>query len=367
MKKDTAYKGWDQPYPLLRSGAPCTTISSLSCILQLILGISVLALTPALSCSKTDSGQSPETNEKDRKTKTFSLAVDTGMETTLIKTLDILVFGTDSLQRLEAYQRFESPLTEKIYLASTAGDKQIFACANSQFESGDWMKVHSVAGLADFTYELESESREHPVMSGQASISAGGDSSAVISLKQLTSEIMLNSINCDFSGKPYEGEKIKDGRIYLINVNTRGKVFDDSDRNPSKLANVGILNESDICKFAEPALVMQDLPSEIGEDILFPDIHLRCCPNHGAEEGLGSPYTRLVIEGKVQGETYYWAETVNRNGDGNGITGAGKYVYNLTIRRKGSRDPDCPASISETEFTFSEKKWEEQEPYIVSF
>lgn len=331
------------------------------------MGISVLALTPALSCSKTDPEQTQGTDEKDKVTKTFSLTIDTGMGNVLIETLDILVFGTDSLQRLEAYQRFEGPLTEKIYLASTAGDKQVFACANSQYESGDWMKVHSVSGLYDFTYELESEKRDHPVMSGQASVSAGIDSCAVISLKRLTSEIMLNSINCDFRGKPYEGEKIMDGRIYLINVNTQGRIFNDSDKNPSKLANVGILNESDIFKFSEPALIMQDLPSEIGEERLFPDIHLCCCPNHGTEEGFGSPYTRLVIEGKVQGETYYWAETINRDGDENGITGSGKYVYNLTIRRKGSRDPDCPASITDTEFTFSEKEWEEQEPYIVSF
>ena len=71
------------------------------------MGISVLALTPALSCSKTDPEQTQGTDEKDKVTKTFSLAIDTGMGNVLIETLDILVFGTDSLQRLEAYQRFE--------------------------------------------------------------------------------------------------------------------------------------------------------------------------------------------------------------------------------------------------------------------
>lgn len=366
MNKYTAYKGWGLPYPLLHSGATCTTISGQSCILRLILGISVVALTPALSCSTTDNLQPSALMELNYGTKAQELAVTSGPEHEMIRTLDILIFGTDSLQRLESYQRFEAPAADRIFLATTAGDKQVFACANSRYEAEDWMKVNSVYGLEDFCVELESERRDFPTMSGACSISAGETSGGVLSMRRLTCEIVLNSIRCDFRGKPYEGEPMQDARIYLINVNAQSRIFDDSDGKPLKIVNVGSMNVADTDKFEEPDLIVQDLTARIGEEALFPGISLRCCPNHGTEESPGSPFTRLVIEGKVQGETYYWAVTVNRD-EGSGIESACRYIYDITIRRKGSRDPDSPASIEDIGFIYKETEWEEKEPYTVFF
>lgn len=299
-------------------------------------------------------------------TKAHELAVTAGPEHEMIRTLDVLIFGTDSLQRLEAYQRFETPAADRIFLATTAGDKQVFACANSRYAAEDWMKVNSVYGLEDFCVELESEKRDFPTMAGACSIPAGGTWAGVLSMRRLTCEIVLNSIRCDFRGKPYKGEPMLDARAYLINVNAQSRIFEDSDGKPLKIVNVGSMNVADTDRFEEPDLIVQDLPARIGEEALFPDISLRCCPNHGTEESPGSPFTRLIIEGKVQGETYYWAVTVNRD-EGSGIESACRYIYNITIRRKGSRDPDSPACIEDIGFTYRETEWKEKDPYTVFF
>lgn len=368
MKKYTALKGWGRPHPPLQSEAPCTTISGLSCIHLLILGISVVALTPALSCSNLEPETAKEAEVQPRDTKSTLVSIATSpQDKAVIKTLDVLVFSTDRLHRLESYQRFETIDNERIHLASTAGEKLVFACANSPLNEEDWMKVNSTDALDRFCIELESESSEAPSMSGSFSMTAGEESGTRIELRRLTSEIILNSIRCDFRGKPYEGEPLKDARAYLINVNTRCCMFGNGTSAPDRFINVGVLNKDEISMFAEPELLMRELPSEIKEDPTYPDIRLVCCPYGGTEEGPGTPFTRLVIEGKIQGETYYWAATVNQEEDGNGIGRADRYIYNLLIRRKGSQDPDSPASIEEIGFTYSESRWEEKEPYTISF
>ena len=292
--------------------------------------------------------------------KGYAIPIDTGPgKEAEIETLDILIFRRDSLRGLEAYQRFFNPEEGNIFIASTSGEKEIYACANCRFESTRWMSIDSPEALDDIFVELEAEDRERPSMSGHCLLSAGNGKSPALHLERITSEVVLNSIRCDFSGKPYEREPMRNARAYLINVNARSRMFDHNDGIPLRMVNVGTLNRDELTDFSYPGLLMQELPREIGEEKSYTDIHFVCCPNNGTEEGPGSPFTRLVIEGSVQGETYYWAETVNRTGNGAGIGRADRYVYDIEIRRKGSRDPDYPAAITDSNITYMDTAWNE--------
>jgi hypothetical protein len=85
------------------------------------------------------------------------------------------------------------------------------------------------------------------------------------------------------------------------------------------------------------------------------------------DEGPGTPYTRLVLEGKIKGETYYWPVAINRTGDGLGIEANTRYVFDFTIRRKGVRDPDTELYINGSETMMEILQWKEKEEYSVAF
>ena len=82
---------------------------------------------------------------------------------------------------------------------------------------------------------------------------------------------------------------------------------------------------------------------------------------------VGSPFTRLVIEGKIQGETWYWPIDINRDEAGVGIERNSRYVFDIILRSKGTKDPDTPASPEMTEIKFETRKWKEKDGYHVEF
>lgn len=328
-----------------------------------------MALLPALSCSRHPFDTSPEWDDSPPPVvEQHSIAIDTkGTDETSISTLDVLIFSNDSLKKFETYQRFNKIDKKGVIIASTSGEKMLFACANSKIAPEKWMKVCTEDGLEEFHLELEKEMRNEPMLSGACKLHAGQDHSTTIELERLTCEVVLQSLSCDFTGKPYEGERLMNAKAYLINVNSQSPVFGKTDSAPTGMINVGTLNPDDLSRFSEPDLIMQKLPVPIGIERIQTGIRLVCCPNTGEEEGPGSPFTRLVIEGDIQGETYYWAVTVNRGRNGHGIERADRYIYDVLIKRKGSRDPDSPASIEDINLLYEDTAWEEKNPYSVSF
>ena len=97
---------------------------------------------------------------------------------------------------------------------------------------------------------------------------------------------------------------------------------------------------------------------------IYPDINFLCYQNSPVEEGPGSPYTRLVIEGKIDSETYYWPITINPD---NGMERGARYSYDILIRRKGVTDPDIPIDLSNAEIKLTIKPWIEKDDYTVGF
>ena len=73
---------------------------------------------------------------------------------------------------------------------------------------------------------------------------------------------------------------------------------------------------------------------------------------------------RLVIEGKIDGTTYYWPLTA---GGEMGIERNMTYNYNILIRRKGTTDPDTPVEPKDIDIELNIKTWTEKENYQVRF
>ena len=331
-----------------------------------VLGKTLLGLLPALfyGCTTEAVTSSVETAENDMRILMTKGAAEHG-----ISTLDIFVFKDDDLRMLDCYQRIDRPQDWEGDICSSAGDRIICICANSRIRPAEWPLIRSQGGLEKLSACLEAEDRDSPFMSGKMHVTARKGHQAVteFSLRPLVSEIYLRSISCDFKGKPYAGEEISDVKVYLTNVNAECSMFSDGDIRPERLINVGGLNMEDMKQFAEPSLIFQELSENIGRAWLKPEIRLWCYPSNASEESIGTPFSRLVIEGKISGSTYYWPIDINRKDGNDGISRNRQYIYDVKITRKGSLHPDIPVEADDIEITFKTKPWEEKKDCIIGF
>lgn len=285
-----------------------------------------------------------------------------------IETLDVFTFNDDRQERLDSYQRFENmDYKSKIYdIASCSGDKTIVLLANSRTDRYEWADINCWKTLEARVFDLESETHENPVMSGCHRFEAGVP--FISELRPLSAEIVLRSIKCDFSGESYAGERLQDVRVYLTNVNASCRIISDDEEAPIRIINSGMLNEDDIGRFSDPEIICQEIKGGVGVNRIFPETRLLAYPNCLEAEHIGAPYTRLVIEGSIKGNTYYYPIAVNRRStDGSGIRRGRCYTYDLTITKAGLTDPDGIIDDKYMEMNMEVMKWEEKDWYDIRF
>lgn len=291
------------------------------------------------------------------------------MDGTGVHTLDIFTFNDDELKRLDSYQRIEDPDIEEVDIRSQNGDKHIVICANSHCGKEDWADVNSLQSVEDRYADLASEHRRSPLMTGTGRACAGDGNVHTIHLRTLAAEIVLRSIRCDFTGKPYAGERITDVSIYLTNVNARCRMLADNEVKPTHILNAGGLDREDVMNLEEPDLIFTTMKASVGDIACRPDIRLLCYPNSWHEESPGTPFTRLVIEGTLEGERFVWPMDINRE-KGNkepGIYRNCSYIYDVVITRKGVTDPEETMTTDMMDISMEVKKWEEKEGYSIEF
>lgn len=285
-----------------------------------------------------------------------------------IEDMDIFVFRNDRMQKLDCYQKVEEPLLWNNEIVSGTGERLIAVCANTGKTVIDWAAIKSLSYLRNLSVSLENESIGHPFMSGTTEMSAGkGNRHMVLDLKPLLSIVELRSINCDFTGRPYAGEILKDVKVYLTNVSAECRMLENSEILPTRIINAGGLSEEDVQKFKDKDLIVREIKENIGKNVLYPDIRLICYPNNSITEGPGTPFTRLVIEGKISGERFYWPLNINKDKNGYGIGRNEKYIFDITITRKGTKDPDTPVRKEDIHINFKTEKWDEKEDCEIIF
>lgn len=279
--------------------------------------------------------------------------------------IDVLIFNDDRLNRLDTYQRFPLTACSTIKASSSSGDKLMSVIINSRRDRYEWVDIVSHESLKSICGQLEQETEEFPLMSGECRIRAG--SPVNVNVERLMSEVVLRSLSCDFKGKGYEGKTLSDVRVYLTNVNAEAPVITDKEYTPYRIVNHGRLVMTDVESFAEPKSILQELSYDIGPTVRKPEIRLRCYPNEAQEETSGTPFTRLVIEGTVDGNTYYWPIDINHTEGQEGIARNSRYVFDVKLTRLGHTEPDIPVEVEAAEITMEVEPWEDMEEYGVRF
>ena len=284
-----------------------------------------------------------------------------------IRTLDIFFFTDDSLGRLDSYQRFSSPVGETVTGACTRGRRIVSALANSHNREYTWSDVNSHDGLLEVVSDLRDENPRSPLLRGESLAFAGDDRMTMLSLSPLLCEVVLQRLSCDFSGRSYAGAEITGLKAYLTNVNALCPVFGESSGNPVDILNRGRLRESDLEQMACPEMLSGDIGDMEDDFILYPDLRLYCYPNRSAGESLGSPFTRLVIQGEVDGRVWYWPLDIGRNGDGGGVEGGCSYSFDVTLTRLGVEDPDTPVQGVAAEVAIAQAPWKTLDDRYIDF
>lgn len=333
---------------------------------QSLLKIIILILTPAFcfSCNEESILEQPLTRSTE-----IHLAPSAN---TALSCIDLFFFNDDELQRLDSYQRIESPGTT-IYGASRIGDKLMVAIANSKEDKYSWARVNSYSTLKEIMVELRDESSSAPVMTGEYKIRTGTTKSCTLKLEPLLARVLLESLSCDFSGKPYAGERLQDVRVYLTNVSGSHPLFYDDGCGPSDLLCSGRYFEEELEEFRQKDLLCKVLQGEVGSKAVKPGIELFCYPNEVEEEGPGTPFTRLVIEGKMAGTTYYYPLSINRmsrEGDeemGRGISRNRCYKYDIKITRLGATDPDTSVEVGTMGLTYTISEYKDGGEHVIEY
>lgn len=321
--------------------------------------ISTLLLLPALfSC-----------NIKDADSERTMITMKASGDRHMSGTLDIFTFDTEGAGYLDSYQHLDSSFGPEIELRSQNGVRHVFICLNGQRSVYDWAVVNSMQSLDDIHIELKDERRGALCATGEETIRAGSGTEYLVEMRSMASEIFLNSIRCDFKGKSYEGLPVTDPAVYLINVNCRCCLTSEGDIIPSGIMNAGRADPEDIAMMAEPDMIYQKMKDDIGTSRNDVEISLICYPNAGTREGPGTPFTRLVIEGKIGGETFWWPVDINRNEgtDRPGIHRNTRYIFDINLTRKGSSDPDTVLETDAAEVKMSIMPWEEKGKQDVTF
>ena len=274
--------------------------------------------------------------------------------------LDAFIFEPSG--KLDCYQRIAAPgsLCE---IASGSGPKQILLVANSKYDKYDWAKIRNFSTMSDIFVELEDERYDSPVMTSLFHTDAGEEIS--IDLLPLRSEVRLSTLKCDFSDEAYFNEPLTEVKIYLTNVNANCSLIPDEQSNSSRFINTGMLDTGYLNQFTEQGMIAQNLDIDIGRTTTQIQRSLFCYVNQPIEESIGSPMTKLVIEGKIGGDTYYYPIRINPNGGG--IARGCRYCFDIILTRAGVTDPDSELNEEDIDITMEVEKWKEKDGYIVRF
>lgn len=340
---------------------------SFSTIYKLHLSkLTTLILLPALFSCQHDTGNDMAADHIASETKVMLSYPERPWK---ISSLDIFAFDKDRAGHLDAYQHCEGFIGTEINMRSSNGEKTVFICTEGQRSRMEWSSVNSMEALDRIFVDLRKESRSSLCMSGSADINAGSGIPLKINMRTLASEVTLRSVRCDFTDKAYNDNMISDTRVYLTNVNARCSITAEGDVMPTEIINAGKLDEDYMEIMKEPDMLMHEIPDGIREDISFVNLSMICYPNAGAKDTPGTPFTRLVIEGKIDGETYWWPISINHHEDiaEQGIHRCRQYIYDITITRKGSSDPDEIVDTDALLMKMDIKSWEEKDDYHILF
>ena len=328
-----------------------------------------LTIIPAFfSCKSLESPYTSNENAKDSIAIPYKIKLANSSQM-VMESLDIFFFNDDKMRRLDTYQRIDNPSGMSIEATSRDGHKIVAVLINSGIKQEQFYSITCYDDLKSIFVDLKNESPEHPVMYCEEHISTGHDRTCIMTPEPLMAKVMVNSLCCDFHSRPYAGEMLKNVAIYLTNICGQVSVTASDTGIPKSILNYSKLVPTDTSGFSFPHMIHKNILDPVGETVTFPKINFYCYENTAKNESLGTPYTRLVIEGTLCGEKTYYPLDINRDSDANGagIKGGNSYIFDITLTRKGADSPSTAIHTSDISCNLSIVPWTDKGKRTVTF
>ena len=211
---------------------------------------------------------------------------------------------------------------------------------------------------------LEEEEPSRPVLSGIADVDAGVNPQTTVTLDPLLTRIRVSRLAADFSGCSYEGAVVDSVRLYLTNVSCRCSVLESEEARAWEFINIGRWSGEDVKTLASPGMLLTTLDGTLSATPRAVGTCLYCYPNQNADEAAGSPFTRLVVECRINGERFYYPINIGRGvwkaaGMAEGVARGKTYDFDITLQHLGSRDPDTVVEWVSAGVSLDIEEWEE--------
>lgn len=197
-----------------------------------------------------------------------------------VRRLDLLLYDANGMGSIELWNRYEA-LPDSITLRTAKRAVTAIAIANSP-RSFSRAAIERYDSIELLCYEFGEDAPDYPLMSGMCSMEPG--SPGQITLAPLVSRVQL----CEVSNSMKDYVRLEDPRVYLKNLNSSAEILRFSGFRPTES-----LERSD------PA----PLPYDIGIFAQHPMTELFCFPNDSPEPSIGTPWTTLVLECEISGQT----------------------------------------------------------------
>ncbi len=282
-----------------------------------------------------------------------------------INTLDIFLFkinegGLDD-GKIDTYKRFEGSDLNKvsnIILKATTGKKMIYVIANSKRR--DWSNCMTRDDFEQQMAYLSMENVKDFLMTAEAETTVELESTVSMELTRMVSRIKLNSVRVSFVGTPYEGIPLQNVKAYLTNVQARKRLGDGAGTN-LKVFNSKKYVASDVAECTMQGMLYDELEESICETVHNTPHYFYCYENDINEETDTEQFTRLVIEGTLNGITYYYPVSLKE------LKRNSCYSVDVKISRPGSLDPEKEVGFGTLDMKLSIQGWDILPGNVVEF
>lgn len=272
-----------------------------------------------------------------------------------IQTLEVFVFrineGYPDDGVLDGYRKFtaaELGSLSNLEIETTTGKKMIYAVANAH--RANWKGINTRALFEQQTAMLGEENLKNFIMTGGTEAQLQIASTVSFPIKRMVSRVSVNSVKTLFAGGPYEGMKLTDVNAYLIHAQGMKYIYNGSGDN-LKIYNKGEYKKDDAEACAMPGMIYDVLDQSITDAGYNVPHYFYCYENAFTQESEGKKFTRVVIEGKLNGVTYYYPIVIRD------LKRNCCYSVDVTIKRPGSQNPDSDVEKGTLLATVSVQDW----------
>ena len=286
-------------------------------------------------------------------------------EDNTINTLEIFVFNVNEggiddgmLDGYKKYSAEDITSLRDFKIKTSVGRKMIYVVANAQ--NTDWSNGVTREVFEEQMAYLYKEDVKNFVMFAGVEETVRVSTTVVLTLRRFVSRIRLNSVSVSFAGTPNEGRPLENVKAYLTNVQAQKHLIDGSGDN-LKIVNSKKYVASDMEGIKMAGMLYDELTAGIAESTYDVPHYFYCYENNRSEETETDRFTKLVIEGTLNGITYYYPipiKDLKRNSC---------YSIDVKIYRPGSLDPEKAVETGTLDLWLDVQGWNTVPGSVVEF